>query len=116
MHVLFPNIFTYFQIYSNCSCLVSGNSTSTVSPDSCHYGCNKLYIVLAVLFVCLTLMSCIFIPIQTVILRLVCYVPRGTTYEGFSSQFFFDFLIKLFCFAVAICDLVHDMEAIKWIC
>lgn len=56
------------QIYSNCSCLLSDNSTRTVSAASCHYGCTKLYYVLAVLFLCLMLMTCIFIPIQTVIL------------------------------------------------
>lgn len=58
------------QVYSNCSCLLSVNSSMTVSANACHYGCTKMYYVLAILFLCLTLMSCIFIPIQTVILRI----------------------------------------------
>ena len=37
---------------------------------------------------------------------------RGTTYDGFSGQFFRIFEIKLFCFVVALSDLVHDVEAI----
>ena len=34
--------------------------------------------------------------------------------DGFSGQFFFSsiFEINLFCFDVAICDLVHDVKAI----
>ena len=37
---------------------------------------------------------------------------RGTTWDGFSSQFFRTLEIKSFCFVVAIFDLVQDVEAI----
>ena len=37
---------------------------------------------------------------------------RGTTYDGFSGQFFHNFEIIIFCFVVAIFDLVHDVETI----
>ena len=36
---------------------------------------------------------------------------RGATYDDFSGQFFRIFEIIIFCFVVAICDLVHTVEA-----
>ena len=36
---------------------------------------------------------------------------RGATSDDFSGQFFPIFEIILFCFVVAICDLVHAVEA-----
>ena len=43
-----------------------------------------------------------------------CFETRGTTYDGFSGQFFRIFEIIIFCFAVTILvfDLVHDVDAI----
>ena len=41
---------------------------------------------------------------------------RCTTYNGFSGQFFRIFEKKKFCFAVSICDLVHDVDAIHSLC
>ena len=41
------------------------------------------------------------------------YISRGITLAGFSGQFLFKFLkLFIFRFVVAICDLVHDVEAI----
>ena len=40
------------------------------------------------------------------------YNKRGATWDDFSGQFFLIFEIIIFCFAVAICDLVHDVETI----
>ena len=37
-------------------------------------------------------------------------IPRGATLDDFSGQFFRKIII--FCFVVAICDLVHDVETI----
>ena len=37
---------------------------------------------------------------------------RGATYDDFSGHFFRIFEIIMFCFVVAICDLVHDVETI----
>ena len=37
---------------------------------------------------------------------------RGTTYDGFSGQFFRIFEIIFVCFVVAMSDLVQDVEAI----
>ena len=37
---------------------------------------------------------------------------RGATYNDFSGQFFRIFEIIIFCFVVAICELVHDVENI----
>ena len=37
---------------------------------------------------------------------------RGATWEYVSGQFFRIFEIIIFCFVVAICDLVHDVETI----
>ena len=34
------------------------------------------------------------------------YLARGATYDDFSGQFFRIFEIIIFCFVVAICDLV----------
>ena len=39
-------------------------------------------------------------------------ISRGATYDDFSGQFFRIFEITIFCFIVAICDLVHDVETI----
>ena len=39
-------------------------------------------------------------------------ILRGTTLAGFSGQFFHIFEIKLFCFVVAMNDVVQDVEAI----
>ena len=36
---------------------------------------------------------------------------RGATLDDFSGQFFRIFEISIFCFVVAICDLVHAMDA-----
>ena len=36
-------------------------------------------------------------------------ITRGATYNNFSGQFFHIFEIIIFCFLVAICDLVHDV-------
>ena len=41
---------------------------------------------------------------------------RGTRQACFSGQFFHFFEIKLFCFTVAMSDLVHNVEAIDGIC
>ena len=38
-------------------------------------------------------------------------VSRDATYDAFSGQFFRTFEIIIFCFDVAICDLVHAVEA-----
>ena len=38
-------------------------------------------------------------------------MARGTTYDGFSSHFFFP-IFDFFLFLVAIYDLVHDVEAV----
>ena len=43
-------------------------------------------------------------------------ISRGTTQDVFSSQFFRYFEMIIFCFVVAICDLVHDAEAIHGLC
>ena len=37
---------------------------------------------------------------------------RGATQDDFSGQFFRIFEIIIFCFVIAICDLVHDVETI----
>ena len=37
---------------------------------------------------------------------------RGATLDDFSGQFFRIFEIIIFCCAVAICDLVHDVKTI----
>ena len=42
--------------------------------------------------------------------RLQIYA-RGATYDDFSGQFFRIFQIIIFCFVVAVCDLVHDVKA-----
>ena len=39
-------------------------------------------------------------------------ITRGATQDDFSAQFFRIFEIIIFCFVVAICDLVHDVETI----
>ena len=39
-------------------------------------------------------------------------IPRGATQDDFSGQCFRTFDIIIFCFVVAICDLVHDVETI----
>ena len=39
-------------------------------------------------------------------------ISRGATLDDFSGQFFRIFEIIIFCFVVAICDLVHDVETI----
>ena len=36
-------------------------------------------------------------------------IARGTTYDGFSGQFFQIFEIIIFCFVVAMFDLVHNV-------
>ena len=36
---------------------------------------------------------------------------RGATLDDFSGQFFRNFEITIFCFVVAICDLVHAVKA-----
>ena len=36
---------------------------------------------------------------------------RGTTLDGFCGQFFSIFEMIIYCFVVAILDLVHDVEA-----
>ena len=38
-------------------------------------------------------------------------MSRGATSDDFSVQFFRIFEIIIFCFVVAICDLVHTVEA-----
>ena len=38
-------------------------------------------------------------------------ISRGAKYDDFSSQYFDIFEIIIFCSVVAICDLVHDVEA-----
>ena len=38
-------------------------------------------------------------------------ITRSATLDDFSGHFFRIFEIIIFCFVVAICDLVHDMEA-----
>ena len=38
--------------------------------------------------------------------------PRGATWDDFSGQCFRIFEIIIFCFVVAICDLVHDVSTI----
>ena len=38
-------------------------------------------------------------------------LTRGATYDDFSGQFFRIFEIIIVCFVVAICDLVHVVEA-----
>ena len=54
-------------------------------------------------------------------LKPVCFalkarLARDTKYDGFSGQFFRVFEIIIFCFVVAIFDLVHDVAAIHCIC
>ena len=44
------------------------------------------------------------------------YYPRGTSYDGFSGHFFVILKSFLFCFFVAIFDLVHDVEATHGLC
>ena len=46
--------------------------------------------------------------------RMSCIItePRSTTQNDFSGQFFRIFEIKLFCFVVAVRDLVHGVEGI----
>ena len=39
-------------------------------------------------------------------------IARGATEDDFSGRFFRIFEIIIFCFVVAICDLVHDVETI----
>ena len=39
-------------------------------------------------------------------------LSTGATYDDFSGQIFRIFEIIIFCFVVAICDLVHDVETI----
>ena len=47
-------------------------------------------------------------------MRARCCKPlsRDATKDDFSDHFFCIFEIIIFCFAVAICDLVHDVETI----
>ena len=42
------------------------------------------------------------------------YKPKGYNVGWFQASFFFDFcrLFILFCFVVAICDILHDVETI----
>ena len=40
----------------------------------------------------------------------------STTLVGFSGQFFNIFEIKLFCFVVTICDLVHGVGTMYGLC
>ena len=42
-------------------------------------------------------------------------VKGYTTWDGLRGQFFRIFEIKCFCFAVAICNLEHDVKAIHGI-
>ena len=37
--------------------------------------------------------------------------PRGATYDDFSCQYVRIFEIIIFCYVLAICDLVHAVEA-----
>ena len=41
----------------------------------------------------------------------VALITRGATSDDFSGHFFCIFEIIIFCFVVAICDLVHAVEA-----
>ena len=41
---------------------------------------------------------------------------RGAKYDGFSGQFFRIFEIIIFCFVVAMCDIMHDVDAIHGLC
>ena len=43
---------------------------------------------------------------------MVLDLARGATQDDFSGHFFRIFEIIIFCFDVAICDLVHDVETI----
>ena len=45
-------------------------------------------------------------------IRQVITYTWGATYDDFSGQCFRIFEILIFCFVVAICDLVHDVETI----
>ena len=49
--------------------------------------------------------------------KVFCQKARasGTTKDCFSGQFFLYFDIIIFCFVVAICDLVHDVEPIFYL-
>ena len=47
---------------------LSGNMT-TVTAAACHSGCDKTYYVLPMLFVGTALVNCVYIPVQTIILR-----------------------------------------------
>ena len=42
----------------------------------------------------------------------IASLARGATWDDFSGQLFCIFEIIIFCFVVAICDLVHDVETI----
>ena len=44
------------------------------------------------------------------------FLPRGSTYDGFSGLCFRSFEIIVFCFIVALFDLVHDVNAIHGVC
>ena len=48
------------------------------------------------------------------VICLTCY-PRGTALDGFSGHFFRIFEFIVFCFVGAICDLVHDVEAMCYL-
>ena len=42
-------------------------------------------------------------------------LSQGATKDDFSGQFFRIFYIIIFCFVVAICDLLHDVETIFYL-
>ena len=44
-----------------------------------------------------------------------CIYTWGPTEDDFSGQIFLIFEIIIFCFVVAICDLVHAVEAIYYL-
>ena len=44
------------------------------------------------------------------------YLQVGTTYDGLSGQFFRIFEIIIFCFFIAMSDLMHDVEDIHGLC
>ena len=46
------------------------------------------------------------------IYRMITALARGATYDDYSGLLFCIFEIIIFCFVVAICDLVHDVETI----